>query len=245
MARSIAAKRLLRCAHFKICKSTAIDYLRRCLRFEKEALSLVHVLGGCGNRATGEFESLYFRNTGTAMASSLTLVGDSSGMGEWLHIQGTSWKSSLLRGVNVAKSTLVPRKKMRALRAYWQIVRPFACGLLKGLRFLASQGALSIKHADAVKHFGELSIWQSRCFVRATGGAVRAWVSKALRRIGCAISHLAHFRPRSAKMIVRSCPLILTLAANASTRLLLLLTVLTDMPTLLRVVQARTTSSSL
>ena len=124
-------------------------------------------------------------------------------------------------------------------------VRPFACGLLKGLRFLASQGALSIKHADAVKHFGELSIWQSRCFVRATGGAVRAWVSKALRRIGCAISHLAHFRPRSAKMIVRSCPLILTLAANASTRLLLLLTVLTVMPTLLRVVQARTTSSSL
>ena len=117
-------------AHFKICKSTAIDYLRRCLRFEKEALSLLHVLGGCGNRATGEFESLYFRNTGTAMASSLTLVGDSSGMGEWLHIQGTSWKSSLLRGVNVAKSTLVPRKKMRALLAYWQIVRPFACGLL-------------------------------------------------------------------------------------------------------------------
>jgi hypothetical protein len=56
---------------------------------------------------------------------------------------------------------------------------------------------------------------------------------------------LSHSAVRIAKMIARSCPLILTLAANASTRLLLLLTVLTDMPTLLRVVQARTTSSSL
>jgi hypothetical protein len=51
----------------KECGGGCRAYLRRCLRFEKEALSLLHVLGGCGNRATGEFESLYFRNTGTAM----------------------------------------------------------------------------------------------------------------------------------------------------------------------------------
>jgi len=167
----------------------AHKYLRDCLKFERLAMAMMHFLTGCSNRATTEFAGMNFRNGGrinirkkVSSRSSFSVVQDSEGNCEWIHIEGTSAKTSLLKGIPVDKSQLVPRKKIRSLLAYWLVVRPFAIVLAKVLAKTHQVKPLSERYRTVLEVFTSENA-ETRCFLQGLQSQVTLNIKNAL---GCA-----------------------------------------------------------
>jgi hypothetical protein len=169
----------------------AHKYLRDCLKFERLAMAMMHFLTGCSNRATTEFAGMNFRNGGrinirkkVSSRSSFSVVQDSEGNCEWIHIEGTSAKTSLLKGIPVDKSQLVPRKKIRSLLAYFLVVRPFAITLGKMLKKVDERKRLLARYRVALELFTEETLETIVGFLQGKSSQVTLNVTQALQYTG-------------------------------------------------------------
>ena len=138
-------------------RNASREYLNACKNYEKTILVLVHILMGCGSRAT-DYASMTFRN-GIVEAQARTVsIYDK----DYLHCTMQNRKCTLLHGKSKEFSTLLPRKLADSLLVlYWKYVRPFAAMLVDGLN----------NHKSFER-------WQRYCFVQACD---EKWVRKAVR----------------------------------------------------------------
>ena len=140
-----------------------VAYLQKCLGLESAALALFHVLTGCGNRASGEFASLRYRNCGPNGTLKRTVELYDRNV---LLVTGTSWKNMLQGARCFDKFTMVDRHLFEVVLEYWAFVRPFACLLAMSLNAsLTASQRLESKYRKLC--LDDEEGWRVRCFVKS------------------------------------------------------------------------------
>ena len=161
----------------KVSKNSANDgigttrFLQLCREMEEAALVLVHVLSGCCNRATNEYEAMTYRNPSSDYSTRSLRLQDK----HFALLEGFTSKTALLQtcaGSGV-KSTMLPIKELRWFFSYLVLVRPM--GQLLRLKVLERKGV-----AASEKSKVELARWHTHLFVKASGNRVRDLVRKRL-----------------------------------------------------------------
>ena len=124
----------------------AQKFLKACKEYEKLLVVMMHILVGCGVRAT-DYKYLTFRNGAVESEARTVSIYDA----DHLHCTMYNSKCSTLHGKNESFSTLLPRKFADPLFIpYWKYVRPFAVVLKEGTKSIQS-----------------FERWQRFCFVQA------------------------------------------------------------------------------
>jgi len=149
-------------------------YLKLCQDYEKVLVVIMHILFGCGPRAT-DYKSMTFMNGCVESKYRTVSIYDS----DYIHCTMKNNKCTLLHGKSEAFSTFLPRKIADyTFGCYWKYVRPFALVVKESLG-----GTQSFER------------WKRYCFVQACD---EKWVREAIRDsfagngIGCNFQWLRH-----------------------------------------------------
>jgi len=154
----------------KIKKQNAERYLRKCLEFEKEVISVMHLLMGASSRAT-DYEQLTFRNAGYDRPRRIAIFNE-----ELILVERQSRKRALRNEADQKCPAVLPRKWFEHVIQYWLNVRPF-CSLL----------ARTLRRSDT-----EVDRWQRFCFVKATSKQITTSISRSFDSEGSIFQLLRH-----------------------------------------------------
>jgi hypothetical protein len=110
-------------------KKEARKFLNACREYEKKVLVIMHILFGCGSRAT-DYSKLTFMNGNVESEARTVSIYNK----DYLHCTMANNKVSKLRGKSHAFSNLLPRKLVdEIVVSYWKYVRPLAAIFCTGL----------------------------------------------------------------------------------------------------------------
>lgn len=137
-------------------RSSARAFLRSCQKLEQSLVVIMHILLGCGPRATDYARLTFMNGNVESQARTVSIYDD-----DFLHCVIGNSKLTQLRGRCKAYSVFLPRKLVDPIFvAYWKYVRPFALMLKEGL------GSKQSYHR-----------WHRYCFVQACD---EKWVRRVI-----------------------------------------------------------------